>query len=341
MTAQPAVPGKRERLASICDSAPVAPVLRLLFRQPGVVCITHHRVTDEVLHDSDVISASPAQLRDQADWVSRSFRTLSGDEIADLVTGRGTVRAPAVAFTFDDAYEDNYEAGRMLMEDFGIAATFFVATGFIETGVIPPWDRLGYAIRHAETPVMQVPSLDGYGPWLEQTADYGRAITSLMQVYSTLPAALQEPFVAACEQAGGSRTASASPSPFMTWSQLQSLKAMGHTIGAHTHTHPVLAALGRKEQAEEIGRSKRLLEQHVGAPVDVFAYPYGKPVRSFTPLTKSLVAECGFRAAFSFYGGWNRPQGTDPYDVRRMKVDPKTTPAMFRTRVTTRGTIPV
>jgi PhzF family phenazine biosynthesis protein len=56
---------------------------------------------------------------------------------------------------------------------------------------------------------------------------------------------------------------------------------------------------------------------------------------------EQIVQECGFDAAFSFYGGWNRPGRVDAYDVRRIKVDLSTSMPMFRTRVTTRGVVPV
>jgi hypothetical protein len=187
-----------------------------------------------------------------------------------------------------------------------------------------------------------VAAVQGNGPWESSLRDYGSAISSLMGAYSTLPAPLKPVFVRACEEAAGaSADDGAGRSPFMTWRQIRDLRDMGHTIGAHTHTHPVLAALSSGEQLHEIRRSKQVLEQQLGETVDVFAYPYGKPGRSFSDETKRLVGECGFKAAFSFYGGWNHPQAIDPYDVKRIKVDPGTSMPMFRTRVTTRGMIPV
>jgi peptidoglycan/xylan/chitin deacetylase (PgdA/CDA1 family) len=334
--------GKRERLAQFTGHPAVTSALRVLFRGPGIVVITHHRIADRVEHDPDVISASPSQLESQARWVTKNFQTLSGSEIAEVASRRRVLRQPAVAFTFDDAYEDNFAAGRMLMEQFGIAATFFVPTGFIESGVVPPWDRLGYAVQHADGPQLAVGPLDGHGPWRIALRDYGRAISELMTIYAALPAALQASFVTACEEAAGrNAVGAAGRSPFMTWTQIRALREMGHTIGAHTHTHPVLASLAPDEQLREIRLSKQILEEQLRQRIDLFAYPYGKPGRSYSDTTKRLVAECGFSAACSFYGGWNRPEAIDPMDVRRIKVDPATSMPMFRTRVTTRGLLRV
>lgn len=57
--------------------------------------------------------------------------------------------------------------------------------------------------------------------------------------------------------------------------ELRALHADGHTIGAHTHTHPVLSALRPQRARAEIRKSKRDLELVLGPPVEHFAYPYG------------------------------------------------------------------
>ena len=57
--------------------------------------------------------------------------------------------------------------------------------------------------------------------------------------------------------------------------ELIALHEDGHTIGAHTHTHPVLSAIPHYAAIEEIQRSKVCLEGLLDAPVEHFAYPYG------------------------------------------------------------------
>jgi peptidoglycan/xylan/chitin deacetylase (PgdA/CDA1 family) len=334
------VKGKREQLARLLGNRVAIGALKQVFRGPGIVCVTHHRVADHVEHDRDVISVTPKQLEQQAAWLHKEFLTLSGDEVADVLIGKRDLGEQAVSLTFDDGYEDNFAAGRMLMERFGIAATFFVPTGYIETGVLPPWDRIGYVLQKAQGTVLSIPAAHGAGPWQIDASNYDTAITEAMRLYRSLSPGVQPAFVEACEQAAGAR-ASAGKSPFMSWSQIRQLRDIGHTIGAHTHTHPVLSSLTPAEQRTEIETSKRLLEARLGARARVFAYPYGKPGSTFSNTTKQIVRACGFDAAFSFYGGWNRPGRIDAYDVKRIKVDLTTSMPTFRTRVTTRGSVPV
>jgi peptidoglycan/xylan/chitin deacetylase (PgdA/CDA1 family) len=334
---------KRERLARVTGNRWSASLLRQLFRTPSLVCLTHHRVADTVDHDPDVISATPAQLLSQVEWLKASFPVLDGEHVVKVIRGDCTLRKPSIGLTFDDGYEDNFAVGQVLMQRFGISAFFFVPTGFIDTGLIPVWDRLGFAVRHTVQPRFVIPGLGGHGPWpVDSTADYISTISRLMAAYSALPPDLQTAFVDSCEAAAGqSAYDGGRRSPFMTWDQIRQLRAMGHVIGAHTHTHPVLASLPLDAQRAEVESSKRILAEHLGASVTVFAYPYGKPNRSFTAATKETVRAAGFSAAFAFAGGFNRPGRIDPYEVKRMKVDLETSISMFRARVSSRGWLPV
>jgi peptidoglycan/xylan/chitin deacetylase (PgdA/CDA1 family) len=63
--------------------------------------------------------------------------------------------------------------------------------------------------------------------------------------------------------------------PLLSWSALRHLVEAGFEVGAHTMTHPPLPALGRQEAAWEITTARAVLEDRLGCPVTVFAYPYG------------------------------------------------------------------
>ncbi|MHB1769607.1 MAG: polysaccharide deacetylase family protein, partial [Minisyncoccota bacterium] len=61
-------------------------------------------------------------------------------------------------------------------------------------------------------------------------------------------------------------------------------------IEPHTQTHPKLAKLSRADAEREIRESRRVLQDILGAPPILFAYPYG----SFSEETVGLVREMGF-----------------------------------------------
>lgn len=62
----------------------------------------------------------------------------------------------------------------------------------------------------------------------------------------------------------------------MSWSNLRDLLEMGHTIGAHTKTHPRLTDIStKKELTDEIVNSANILEDQLGVSISDFAFTFG------------------------------------------------------------------
>jgi peptidoglycan/xylan/chitin deacetylase (PgdA/CDA1 family) len=90
----------------------------------------------------------------------------------------------------------------------------------------------------------------------------------------------------------------------LDWAQVRELRASGMDIGAHTYSHPNLARLSSDETKEELRKSRDLIGDRVGAPIDLLAYPFGKPRVHFTPTTIEIARATGYRlaAAVTFRG---------------------------------------
>jgi len=106
--------------------------------------------------------------------------------------------------------------------------------------------------------------------------------------------------------------------PWMKWDEVRWLHAEGFEIGAHTRTHANLAEICGPEAREEILGSRRDLEEKICAPVDLFAYPYGKE-NDISEDSKVIIKTAGFRCCCSCFGGVNTA-GTDPYNLRRIPL---------------------
>lgn len=81
--------------------------------------------------------------------------------------------------------------------------------------------------------------------------------------------------------------------PMLTWQQITEINANGIECGAHTHTHPQLDLLSRFQAYDQICRSKRLLESHLGQKVQSFAYPHGY----YKAEVHNIVQSAGFSSA--------------------------------------------
>lgn len=80
---------------------------------------------------------------------------------------------------------------------------------------------------------------------------------------------------------------------YMSWEQVRAMHAAGMEIGSHTMNHADLTGLSLEEARVEIGESKRVLEEQLGAPVVSFSYPAG----SNTPELAIAVRDAGYSNA--------------------------------------------
>jgi peptidoglycan/xylan/chitin deacetylase (PgdA/CDA1 family) len=109
------------------------------------------------------------------------------------------------------------------------------------------------------------------------------------------------------------------PQP-LDWAQVAEMAASGVHFGSHTLTHPMLTGIPHEEAWKEIADSRRVLEERLAAPVDVFCYPRG----DFNAAIQNLVIEAGYRAACSTLPGVNDAK-TNHYALRRTYVSRRDT----------------
>jgi peptidoglycan/xylan/chitin deacetylase (PgdA/CDA1 family) len=100
--------------------------------------------------------------------------------------------------------------------------------------------------------------------------------------------------------------------PLMDRMHVQDWLAAGNEIGSHTLSHPRLSRLSPTEAREEIGASRKQLEDIFGKSVQHFCYPYG----DWNPAVRDLVAEVGYKTACTTEAGINTPE-TSPFEMKR------------------------
>jgi peptidoglycan/xylan/chitin deacetylase (PgdA/CDA1 family) len=117
----------------------------------------------------------------------------------------------------------------------------------------------------------------------------------------------------------------------MTSTQVKELSDLGFDIGGHTVSHPILRVLSSDEAEREIREGKGQLERITGRPLDVFAYPNGRPGEDYGPEHAAMVRELGFTLAVSTRRGVCSPRA-DRWQLPRFTPWDRT-PARFLTRM--------
>jgi peptidoglycan/xylan/chitin deacetylase (PgdA/CDA1 family) len=99
----------------------------------------------------------------------------------------------------------------------------------------------------------------------------------------------------------------------MAWDELRALAGRGVEVSSHTVSHPHLPTLSDAELADELRSSRQRLEDELGRPCRLLAYPYGQ----CDERVRAAARAAGYDAAFGLPGD---PTGRDPFDVFRVGV---------------------
>jgi peptidoglycan/xylan/chitin deacetylase (PgdA/CDA1 family) len=230
----------------------------------------------------------------QMRWLQAWFEVLPLGRAIDRLYA-GTIPSRALAITFDDGYADNEEIAAPILRRLGLTATFFVSTGFLGGGCM--WnDQVIEAIRACEAAELDLGSLGLSRHPLASVGARRQAIETLLKAIKHLEPAQRQSVTDAIVARAGGRP---SPALMMHPQQLRSLRTQGMDVGAHTVTHPILKRLPSEAAREEMSRGRRELEQILGEPVELFAYPNGVPEQDYGIEHAAMARDCGFSAAVS------------------------------------------
>ena len=256
-----------------------------------------------------------ARFTQMCQWVSSMFTVLPLD-VAMQHLRSGTLPERALAITFDDGYADNRHVAMPILQSLGLPATVFVTTGFLDGGCM--WnDVVIESFRRTRLKVADLSDIEDLG---------GSANCDL----STVPHrrnALEAAIAAAkylepdrrlrLVRHISERLKVAVPTDLMlTSADVIALQRGCMQVGAHTVSHPILAKLSPSEIRREMKDSKEFLEDLLGEPVLLFAYPNGKPDEDYNRACVAMAREVGFTAAVTTARGAAKAT-TDPFQIPR------------------------
>jgi peptidoglycan/xylan/chitin deacetylase (PgdA/CDA1 family) len=116
--------------------------------------------------------------------------------------------------------------------------------------------------------------------------------------------------------------------PLMGWDEARLLDGQGFRVESHGVTHADLREATAEQARREVGESRRHIEEHLGKPAELFAYPYGH----YSEQAVREVEHTGYRAAFSVDRGLNTLR-TGRFALRRVVIGGDDHPLMFALKV--------
>ena len=279
----------------------------------AVVLMYHRVLPDRQCHGLpfEKLVVAQSHFREQIRWIAENARHSPLIRAFDASASSDPKR-PLVCVTFDDGYADNAEIAAPILDEFGVRATFYVTTGFVEGG--STWfDRAGMhwerdasgcaeAIRTTEpgaNGVHRPATLDGFMTFMKRTDPVRRRdVLAILDAQDDLavPLAAYRP---------------------MTVGQVRALHERGHEIGSHTRSHGILPQFSARELDEEIGGARETLRAWTGGEVLGFCYPNG----DYDDAVIAAVRRAGHAQACTVERGIASPDD-DPFRLRRRMISP-------------------
>jgi peptidoglycan/xylan/chitin deacetylase (PgdA/CDA1 family)/SAM-dependent methyltransferase len=244
----------------------------------GGVILAYHRVATNELDTHD-LAVSAEDFRAQMEHLASHYEPIALDQFTEQLAA-GSLRPGAVAVTLDDGYLDALTTASPILMDTGVPATFFINSYGLSQQHETWWDTLERIfLAAARLPGRLEMVLDGRhisvttGTWRERS-DVHRML------HPAMLAATFDERRRLLEFLGEWSGLDLQPRPshrLMTAPEVTELAMRpGHTIGGHSAQHLLLSAQRDDVIASEIGDNKVALERVLGAPVNVFCYPYGR-----------------------------------------------------------------
>jgi peptidoglycan/xylan/chitin deacetylase (PgdA/CDA1 family) len=324
---------KRGLATSVASRVGLLPVLERVGSRPALAVLVYHRIMRPESHryDRAVIEATPEQFDEQMAMLKKRHSVLTPDELLDVIANPAKLRRFCVGITFDDGYRDNYDHAFPILKSHGLSAMFFVSTHYVDSRRLSWWDQVAFIVRSSARSTLTLE----YPQKLVVNVDHDHpeeAIRTVLRAYSRSENVDLARYLAGVEEACGLRVPDeADDRQFMSWEEACEMDRAGMSIASHTHSHTILGNMTAERQREECRESRdRLKERNLTA--DALAYPVGSRT-TFSATTISCAKEEGYRFGFSNYGGVNRPDAMDPFDVKRMNMGLDVTAPQLRLRL--------
>jgi peptidoglycan/xylan/chitin deacetylase (PgdA/CDA1 family) len=286
-------------------------VVRWMNRK-GLRILMYHRFTDR------------ESLARQCAHIRACYSPVSMSQAADYFMHGGRLPENAVALTVDDGYRDFYRVAYPVLREYGIPATVYLVSGFVDRALWLWVDQVLYGFLHGEAKSIEV-EIAGRPLRFELGGRETRSAAARLvaEAAKRISNAERLLLLKRLPELLGVRLPEQAPAEYeaLQWDEVREMAAAGFDFGAHTRTHPILSRLaGESEITDEIAGSKRRIEEQIGRPVEHFCYPNGSR-EDVEWIADKAVRAAGFRTAVMTESGLNY-LGTDRFRLLRVGVEP-------------------
>ena len=189
---------------------------------------------------------SADEFMEDLEIIRSLFNVLSlPDAVAMLKAG--TIPRRSAAITFDDGYENNFTVASPILESMDVPATFFIAGGAVDQGVM--WNDLVIDALAASNGVPVLPPSADIDTGPNNGLSPDGVVSLVLGQMKYLPVETRWALAEEMYQLNVERSL---PRYMMTRDMVHGLATRGFDVGAHTISHPILNELPDGDAMAEI-----------------------------------------------------------------------------------------
>ena len=295
----------------------------------GATILMYHSVSadEEVAWIDPRNRISSRHFEVQMHYLHRHRRVISMTALAEVLERDGGLPAGTVVLTFDDGYRDNLHVAAPILKRYGLPATLYLTTGYIERGETQWVDQLYTAFRCRTQQELHLPGeaalrFDLQSPHQARAAYRAVADHLLVAPY----AARQELLHEVKDQL---RPWARPPRLTMLWEEACQLqREYPHVeIGVHTRDHIDLTSQPNAVVRREVEGCVADVERELGYHPTHFSFPYSR----WNEVSSQAVRDAGLRSAVAEGSDCLVRPGSDLYALPRIAAPESLTRLAFMT----------
>lgn len=220
----------------------------------------------------------PAEVLDrQLAWLKANFEVVSLKALVYRLQRGAEPTGREIVLTFDDGLRNNADVAAPLLARHDLPATFFLCPGLIDDEAwiwnVEMRERL-LAMRPAALEELRE-VLGAPGGDVGSDEEAVELVVGWMKTLGFADRLEAEAAVRGATSRWRPSDEQRLSNDMMAWRDVARLDPRLITIGSHTVHHPTLTTLEQDDLRYEVVESRRLLEERIHRPVDLFCYPSG------------------------------------------------------------------
>ena len=298
-------------------------------RPTGAIVLMYHSVArDEAAEFIEPrIRMSPGMFERQMAFLSEHRRVLPLSRVVEELASGESPAAGTVCITFDDGYLDNLTVAAPILEKYGLPATLYLATGYVERAETQWADILHWLFEYRSADRLSIPSAGLQEANLATPAGRAAALGVLHGHLLESGHEVRTRVLAEAER----QLAPAGKPPRLTlnWDDARELRRRYplFEIGGHTRDHIDLRKHTGEAARAQIAGCAEDLRRELGVEPRHFSYPYER----WCAESRDAVIASGWRSAVGTGEGFRVAAATDRYAIPRVESPHTMTGLRFKT----------